>query len=220
MLGASIAVEARVLIADDQALFRSGLARLLAEDPLVEVVGEAVDGRDAVDQAARLEPDVVLMDLKMPKLDGVQAMEEILATNPHVKVLMLTTFEASSDIVRALRAGASGYVLKDARPEAIVSSILAVKAGTRVLAGPVTQRVLEMIGADPATHGSLGGLTTREVEILKLMSAGLANTQIAVNLKISGKTVRNHVSNMYAKLQVFDRSQAILYALRKGLVEL
>jgi DNA-binding NarL/FixJ family response regulator len=220
VLDASVAVEARVLIADDQALFRSGLASLLAEDPLVEVVGEAVDGQDAVDQAARSKPDVVLMDLKMPKLDGIQAMEEILAANPQIKVLMLTTFDASSDIVRALRAGASGYVLKDARPEAIVSSILAVMAGTRVLAGSVTQRVLEMIGADPATHGSLGGLTTREVEILKLMSAGLANTQIAVNLKISGKTVRNHVSNMYAKLQVYDRPQAILYALRKGLVEL
>jgi DNA-binding NarL/FixJ family response regulator len=212
--------EARVLIADDQALFRSGLARLLAEDPLVEVVGEAADGQEAVDLAARTNPDVVLMDLKMPKLDGVQATEEILAANSQVKVLILTTFEASSDVVRALRAGASGYLLKDTRPDAIVSSILAVKAGTRVLAGPVTQRVLELIGGDAASRGSVSGLTAREVEILKLMSAGLANTQIAVNLNISGKTVRNHVSNMYAKLQVYDRSQAILYALRKGIVEL
>jgi DNA-binding NarL/FixJ family response regulator len=216
----AVAVEARVLIVDDQALFRSGLARLLAEDPLVEVVGEAVDGVEAVEQAARTNPDVVLMDLKMPRLDGVQATQEILAANPQVKVLILTTFEATSDVLRALRAGASGYVLKDARPDAIVSSILAVKAGTRVLAGPVTERVLEMIGGDSASRGSLNGLTTREVEILKLMSAGLANSQIAVNLKISGKTVRNHVSNMYAKLQVYDRSQAILYALRKGIVEL
>jgi DNA-binding NarL/FixJ family response regulator len=213
-------VQARVLIADDQALFRSGLARLLAEESVVLVVGEAEDGLDAVDQAARTSPDVVLMDLKMPNLDGVQATQRIVAANPTVKVLILTTFESGGDLVRALRAGASGYVLKDARPDAIVSSILAVKAGAFVLASSVTQRVLDMIGADSNVRRSLDGLTTREMEILKLMSAGLPNSQIATSLKISGKTVRNHVSNMYAKLQVYDRSQAILYALRKGLVEL
>jgi len=209
---------ARLLIADDHALFRSGLARLLAQDLLVEVVGEAVDGVDAVEKAALVRPDVVLMDLKMPRLDGVEATRRITDENPDIKVLMLTTFEAGSDVLRALRAGASGYILKDARPDLIVLSIVAVRSGARVLASTATRHVLDMI--DVESCGSAGNLTPRESEVLKLMSAGFANSRIASELNISGKTVRNHVSHLYAKLQVYDRSQAILYALRKGLAEL
>ncbi len=211
---------ARVLIADDQTLFRSGLARLLDEDDRVTVVGEAVDGLDAVKLALALKPDVVLMDIKMPNLDGIEATRRIVSGNPKIKVLMLTTFEADNHVIQALKAGASGYVLKDSQPRAIVSSIVAVVAGERVMASAVANRVLEMLTGASTPKEFYDGLTAREVEILKMLATGMANKQIAFKLKISDKTVRNHVSNMYEKLNIFDRSQAVLYAVRKGLVEI
>lgn len=210
----------RVLIADDQTLFRSGLARLLEEDPRVEVIGQAVDGADALKRAATLKPDVVLMDIKMPNLDGVEATRKIVAEHPEIKILVLTTFDADSYVLQALRAGASGYVLKNSQPEAIVSSILAVMSGERVMASAVANRVLDMLTGTTTTKEFYDGLTPREVEILKLLATGQANKQIAYRLRISEKTVRNHVSNMYMKLQIYDRSQAVLYAVRKGLIEL
>ena len=211
---------ARVLIADDQTLFRSGLARLLEVDDRVSVVGEAVDGLDAVKLAATLKPDVVLMDIKMPNLDGIEAARRIIADNPKVKVLMLTTFEADNHVIQALKAGASGYVLKDSQASAIVSSIIAVVAGERVMASAVANRVLEMLTGATTPKEFYDGLTAREVEILKMLATGMANKQIAYKLKISEKTVRNHVSNMYEKLDIYDRAQAVLYAVRKGLVEI
>jgi DNA-binding NarL/FixJ family response regulator len=211
---------ARVLIADDQTLFRSGLARLLEEDPRVQIVGQAVDGLDAVKQAGTLKPDVVLMDLKMPNLDGVEATRKIVSEHPEIRVLVLTTFDADSYVLHALRAGASGYVLKDSQAPAIVSSILAVAAGERVMASAVANRVVDMLTGTTTPKEFYDGLTAREVEILKLLATGQANKQIAYHLRISEKTVRNHVSNMYAKLQIYDRSQAVLYAVRKGLIEL
>ncbi len=211
---------ARVLIADDQTLFRSGLARLLDEDPRVEVVGQAVDGADAVKAAATAKPDVILMDLKMPNLDGAEATRRIVAEHPEIKVLILSTFDAESYVLQALRAGASGYVLKDSQPDAIVSSILAVIHGERVMANAVANRVLDMLTGTTTPKDFYDGLTAREVEILKLLATGQANKQIARRLTISEKTVRNHVSHMYEKLQIYDRSQAVLYAVRKGLVEL
>jgi DNA-binding NarL/FixJ family response regulator len=210
----------RVLIADDQTLFRSGLARLLETDPRVDVVGEAVDGADAVQRAATLKPDVILMDLKMPNLDGIEATRRIVSEHPEIKILVLTTFDADSYIMQALRAGASGYVLKDAQPAAIVSSILAVQSGERVMASGVANRVLDMLTGTTTPKEFYDGLTAREIEILKLLATGQANKQIAYKLHISEKTVRNHVSHMYEKLQIYDRSQAVLYAVRKGLVEL
>jgi DNA-binding NarL/FixJ family response regulator len=210
----------KVLIADDQTLFRSGLARLLEEDPRVQVVGQAVDGADVVKRAAALKPDVVLMDLKMPGVDGVEATRRIASELPEIKVLVLTTFDADSYVLQALRAGASGYVLKDSQPAAIVSSILAVTAGERVMATAVANRVLDMLTGTTTTKEFYDGLTAREIEILKLLATGQPNKQIARRLGISEKTVRNHVSHMYEKLQIYDRSQAVLYAVRKGLVEL
>jgi DNA-binding NarL/FixJ family response regulator len=210
----------RVLITDDQTLFRSGLARLLEEDPRVQVVGQAVDGADAVKKALALKPDVVLMDIKMPNMDGVEATRKIVAELPETKILVLTTFDADSYVLQALRAGASGYVLKNSQPAAIVSSILAVMAGERVMASAVANRVLDMLTGTTTPKEFYDGLTAREVEILKLLAAGLANKQIAYRLRISEKTVRNHVSNTYMKLQIYDRSQAVLYAVRKGLIEL
>lgn len=211
---------ARVLIADDQTLFRSGLARLLDGDDRVSVVGEAVDGLDAVKLAATLKPDVVLMDIKMPNLDGIEATRRIISDNPKVKVLMLTTFEADNHVIQSLKAGASGYVLKDSQVGAIVSSILAVVAGERVMASAVANRVLEMLTGATTPKEFYDGLTAREVEILKMLATGMANKQIAYKLGISEKTVRNHVSNMYEKLDIYDRAQAVLYAVRKGLVEI
>ena len=210
----------RVLIADDQTLFRVGLARLLEEDERVKIVGQAGDGVEAVKQAGSLKPDVVLMDLKMPNLDGIEATRQIVAAHPGVKVLLLTTFEADNHVIQALKAGASGYILKDSKPDSIVSSLLAVMAGERVMASAVANRVLEMLTGTTTPKEFYDGLTGREIEILKLLAGGMANKQIAYKLKISEKTVRNHVSNMYEKLNIYDRSQAVLYAVRKGLVEI
>ncbi len=218
-----MAVEAqtiRVLIADDQTLFRSGLARLLAEDPRITICGQAVDGDDAVAKSAALKPDVILMDLKMPGVDGVEATAKIVAAQPAVKVLILTTFDTDSFVLQALRAGASGYVLKDAEPAAIASSIMAVVAGERVMASAVANRVLDMLTGASTPKEFYDGLTGREIEILKLIATGKPNKQIAFSLKISEKTVRNHISHIYEKLEIYDRAQAVLYAVRKALVEL
>ena len=210
----------RVLIADDQTLFRVGLARLLEEDERVKIVGQAGDGVEAVKLAGSLKPDVVLMDLKMPNLDGIEATRQIVTAYPGVKVLLLTTFEADNHVIQALKAGASGYILKDSKPDSIVSSLLAVMAGERVMASAVANRVLEMLTGTTTPKEFYDGLTGREIEILKLLAGGMANKQIAYKLKISEKTVRNHVSNMYEKLNIYYRSQAVLYAVRKGLVEI
>ncbi len=216
----SVATRAvRVFIADDQTLFRAGLARLLNEDPRVEVVGQAADGAEAAKLVAKQKPDVVLMDLKMPKTDGIEATRQIIEADPGVKVLILTTFETDSQVIQALKAGASGYVLKDSSADAIVSSIVAVMSGEKVMASAVANRVLEMLSGTTTPKEFYDGLTNREIEILKLLANGMANKQIAYRLKISEKTVRNHVSNTYEKLGIYDRSQAVLYAVRKGLVE-
>jgi DNA-binding NarL/FixJ family response regulator len=209
----------RVLVVDDQTLFRTGLANLLAGDERVEVVGQAADGAEAVDQARKLRPDVVLMDVKMPNVDGIEATRRIIQAMPTIRVLILTTLETDSQVIQALKAGASGYVLKDSSVAAIISSIIAVMSGERVMASAVANRVLEMLTGAATPKEFYDGMTNREIEILKLLATGVPNKQIAYRLKISEKTVRNHVSNMYEKLGIYDRSQAVLYAVRKGLVE-
>jgi len=210
---------ASVLVVDDQVLFRSGLARLLNEDRQIKVVGEAGDGAEAIKMVQELEPDVVLMDLKMPGLSGIEATAEIVKRYPNTKVLILTTFEVEPYLVDALNAGARGYVLKHSSSEAIASSIITVLDGERVLSDTVANRLLQMAADSGKRQGVYDGLTDREVEILKLVAIGLANKQIAKRLGISEKTVRNHVSNVYEKLRIYDRSQAVMYALKKGLIE-
>ncbi len=210
----------RVLIADDQTLFRTGLAKLLGEDPRISICGQAADGGEAVAKSAALKPDVVLMDLKMPHMDGVEATATIMAAQPSTRVLILTTFDTDSFVLQSLKAGASGYVLKDAEPAAIASSIMAVMSGERVMAGPVANRVLDLLTGASTPKEFYDGLTGREIEILKLIATGKPNKQIAYTLKISEKTVRNHISHIYEKLEIYDRAQAVLYAVRKALVEL
>ena len=209
----------RVLLVDDQTLFRTGLCRLLDLDGRVEVIAQAVDGNDAVEQAEMLKPDVVLMDIKMPNLDGIEATRQIVAANPAARVLILTTFDTDNQVIQALKAGASGYVLKDSKVDALVSSILAVATGGRVMASSVANRVLELVAGTSPSKEFYGGLTAREVEILRLLATGTANKQIAHRLTISERTVSNHVGKIYEKLGINGRSQAVLYAVRKGLVE-
>ena len=209
----------RVLVVDDQTLFRTGLTSLLSEDERVQVVGQAVDGADAIAQVGKLKPDVVLMDIKMPSIDGIEATRQIVERFPASRVLILTAFEADGQVIQALKAGARGYVLKDSSAAAIVNSIVAVMSGERVIASTVANRVLEMLTGATSPKEFYDGLTNREIEILKLLANGMANKQIAFRLQISEKTVRNHVSNAYEKLGIYDRSQAVLYAVKKGLVE-
>lgn len=209
-----------VLVVDDQPLFRSGLVQLLTGDPRVEVAGAAADGLDAIALCEQLAPDVVLMDLKMPRMDGLEATRRILAASPCTRVLILTAFESDADLLSALSAGASGYVLKDAEPEAVVSSILAVRQGEKVMSASVVQRVLELARPIEPAQARDDGLSVRELEILRLIAGGSRNAQIASRLQISDKTVRNHVSRLYGKLAISDRTQAVLYAARNGLVQL
>jgi DNA-binding NarL/FixJ family response regulator len=210
----------RVLVADDQTLFRVGLAGLLSKDDRVEVVGQAGDGMEALHLCEELEPDVVLMDIRMPNLDGIKATELIHAARPATRVLILTSLDADSHVMAALKVGASGYVLKDSSPDALVASILTVMSGERVMGGVVAERVLAMLTGETTTQEFYDGLTRREVEILKLIAAGAGNKQITQKLSISEKTVRNHISNMYEKLGLSDRTQMVLYAARKGLIQL
>lgn len=210
---------ARILIVDDQSLFRSGLAHLLSADPRVTILGEAADGEEAIAKAAKLKPDVILMDLKMPNVDGIEATRRILKEQPETHVLILTTFDADVHVLEALRVGASGYVLKDSNAESIVASILAVLSGERVMASAVANRVVDMLTGASTPKEFYDGLTPREIEILRLLAGGAANKEIAFKLKISEKTVRNHISKMYEKLQIYDRAHAVLYAVRKGLIE-
>jgi DNA-binding NarL/FixJ family response regulator len=207
-----------VMIVDDQTLFRRGLVKLLESDPRIKIIDDVANGAEALERIAKNPPDVVLLDIKMPVMDGIEATRRIVNAYPRIKVLILTTFENDGYVVQALKAGASGYLLKDSQPEAIVSAMLSILSGERVMTQSVADQFLNLMsgGSQKARYD---GMTRREVEILRLLGQGLTNKLIAYRLKISEKTVRNHISNFYAKLGVGDRSQALLYAVRKGLVD-
>jgi DNA-binding NarL/FixJ family response regulator len=211
----------RVLIVDDDELMRAGLRGVLSNDAAIEVVGEAGDGRDAVYRARLLEPDVVLMDVRMPNLDGISATREVLAAFPDVKVVIVTTFEEDDYIFGALSAGASGFLLKRTRPEELVAAIHTIAAGDSLLSPSVTSRVIGRMAHRPAPDASrdarLDELTPREREVLALMARGLSNGEIAATLVIEESTIKTHVKRILAKLAVRDRVQAVIFAYETGL---
>jgi DNA-binding NarL/FixJ family response regulator len=210
----------RVLLADDQALVRSGFRMILDSRDDVEVVGEAQDGLEAVALAAERAPDVILMDVRMPKLDGVEATRRIVALGSEARILILTTFDLDEYVYEAIRAGASGFLLKDVQPLELVDAIRVVAAGNALLGTTVTKRLLERVtdGAPQATPPALDGLTDRELEILALMASGLSNSEIADRLVVGETTVKSHVSSILRKLGVRDRVQAVIVACDAGLV--
>jgi DNA-binding NarL/FixJ family response regulator len=213
-----------ILIADDQALVRAGFRMILEAEEDMEVVGEAADGREAVAEAQRLRPDVVLMDVRMPEVDGLDATRRLLGDDgSDAKVVMLTTFDMDEYVYDALRAGASGFLLKDVPPEQLVAGIRAVASGDALLAPSVTRRVIEEFVRRPpesvrTAPPELAELTERELEVLKLMARGLANAEIARELFISETTVKTHVAHVLMKLKLRDRVQAVVFAYESGLV--
>ncbi len=212
----------RVLVVDDQALVRAGFRMILEAEPDVEVVGEAADGIEAVAAAQHHRPDVVLMDVRMPNLDGISAARQILEGDNSAKVLMLTTFDMDEYVYEALRAGASGFLLKDVPPERLVAGIRAVASGEALLAPSVTRRLIEaFVQRQPARAlpRSIEELTAREREVLELMARGLSNAEIAETFVVSETTVKTHVSRVLDKLELRDRVQAVVFAYECGLLK-
>jgi DNA-binding NarL/FixJ family response regulator len=212
----------RVLIADDQALVRAGFRKLLESAPDVEVVGEAADGREAVDQARRLRPSLVLMDIRMPRLDGIEATRRLTGDGEGVRVLILTTFGLDDYVYEALRAGASGFMLKDAPPEELLAAVEVVARGDALIAPAVTRSVIEeFVRRSPAPGPPppvLDGLTEREREVLELLARGLSNAEIADRLVVSSGTVKTHVAHVLSKLDLRDRVQAVILAYEAGVI--
>lgn len=216
----------RVLLVDDQALIRMGFALVLAQEDDLDVVGEAADGATALRQVEALRPDVVLMDVRMPGMDGIHATERIVAAHPQVRVLILTTFDLDEYAFAGLRAGASGFLVKDARPSELTEAIRTVARGDAVVSPRITRRLLELFGPrlprpeEPASapHPRVESLTPRELEVLRLLARGLSNAEIAEELVVSEATVKTHVGNLLVKLGVRDRVQAVVFAYEAGIV--
>ncbi len=215
----------RVLLVDDQPLLRTGFRMILSAEPELAIVGEAGDGASGVEAARKLKPDVVLMDIRMPGMDGIQATRALAGPGVEdpIKVLILTTFGLDEYVVEALRAGASGFLLKDSPPEDLVEAIKIVAAGDALLAPSITRRLLDRVATrlPPATDAAipaLSELTERELEVLKLVARGLSNAEIAEKLVVSETTIKTHVSRVLAKLDLRDRVQAVILAYESGLV--
>ncbi|MFV5992446.1 response regulator [Streptomyces sp. NPDC056231] len=213
----------RVLIVDDQMMVREGFSVLLGAMPGIEVVGEAVDGRQAIAQAAALRPDVVLMDIRMPELNGIEATREIVANDAAAKVLVLTTFDLDEYVYQALRAGASGFLLKDASARQLADGVRVVAAGEALLAPTVTKRLItefsRLAGAQRSPAAAqIGDLTERETEVLVLIAQGLSNAEIASHLVVAESTIKTHVSRILVKLGLRDRTQAAVFAYEARLV--
>ena len=215
------AAPVRVLLVDDDDLMRAGLRAVLSSDDTLTVVGEGADGRGSVDLVRASEPDVVLMDVRMPDLDGISATREILAVSPEVKVVILTTFEEDDYIFGALRAGASGFLLKRTKPEELIAAIHTIADGDSLLSPSVTRRVIEQMAEQPvperAADQRLDELTPREREVLELIARGLSNSEIASALVVEQSTVKTHVKRILMKLRLRDRVQAVIFAYEHGL---
>jgi DNA-binding NarL/FixJ family response regulator len=211
----------RVLIADDDHLVRAGLAELLSEEPEIEVIGQAASGREAVERARRLDPDVVLMDVRMPDLDGIEATRELTRVAPRARVLILTTFEQDDYVFGALRAGAAGFLLKRTRPEELIAAVHTVAAGDSLLSPSITRRVIDRMAQQPApelaNQNKLDELTPREREVLELVARGLANREIAAQLVVEESTIRSHIRRILMKLHLRDRVQIVIFAYENGL---
>jgi DNA-binding NarL/FixJ family response regulator len=214
-------LKVRVLLVDDDDLMRAGLKAVLSTDAGIEVVAEAGDGRSAVVAARRHGPDVVLMDVRMPDLDGIAATREVVAVSPEIKVAILTTFEQDDYIFGALNAGASGFLLKRTKPEELIAAIHTLAAGDSLLSPSVTRRVIERMTEQPVPDSSakelLERLTPREREVLELISGGLSNAEIAATFVIEESTVKTHVKRILMKLRLRDRVQAVIFAYESGL---
>lgn len=212
----------RVLIADDQALIRGGFRMILDAQDDIEVVGEAIDGRDAVELFRRLGPEVVVMDVRMPSMDGIEATRRLTAADPPAHVLILTMFDLDEYVFEALRAGASGFLLKDRPPEELVDAVRVVASGDALLSPSVTRRLIEEFakrGDVPRPPRELDDLTDREREVLVLMGQGLSNTEITERLFVAETTVKTHVGHVLQKLRLRDRVQAVVLAYESGLVQ-
>jgi NarL family two-component system response regulator LiaR len=210
----------RILVTDDHVVVRQGIRALLATEPDIEVVGEAENGMEAVAETERLQPDVILMDLVMPEMDGIEAIRHITARQPEARILVLTSFAADDKVFPAIKAGALGYLLKDSGPEELVSAIHQVYRGESSLHPAVARKLLQELSHPPKQPPTPEPLTEREVEVLKLVAQGQSNQEIAEELVISEATARTHVSNILRKLHLASRTQAALYALREGLASL
>jgi DNA-binding NarL/FixJ family response regulator len=215
-------VSLRVVVADDQAMVRAGFRSLLNEEPDIEVVGEAADGEQAIAAVRRFRPDVALMDIRMPNVDGLEATRRIVADGLAARILILTTFDLDEYVYEGLRAGASGFLLKDASPEQLIAAIHVVAEGEAVLAPTVTRRVVEAFASipapDDALRGALETLTAREREVLRLLAGGRSNAEIARELVVSEATAKTHVRHVLSKLDLRDRVQAVVFAYESGLV--
>jgi len=210
----------RLLVADDQTIVRKGICALLATEPAIEVVGEAQDGQEAVEQAETLRPDVILMDLVMPHVDGLEATRRILALQPEARILVLTSFAGDDQVLPAVKAGALGYLLKDAGLAALVQAIRQVHRGESSLHPSVARKLLLELSEPAERELTRDLLTGRETEVLRLVAQGCSNRQVSERLGISEATVRTHVSSILSKLKLSSRTQAALYALREGLASL
>jgi NarL family two-component system response regulator LiaR len=218
--GGSVESKIRVLVVDDHAIVRKGICALLATEQGIEVMGEAKEGEEAVCKTARLRPEVVLMDLVMPGMDGLEAIRRILADRPEVRILVLTSFAGDDKVFAAIRAGALGYLLKDSGPEELVQAIRQVHCGQSWLHPAIARRLLQELSHTSKRASRAEALTEREVEVLRLVAKGQSNGDISRELAISEATVRTHVSNILAKLSLDSRTQAALYALREGIASL
>ena len=207
----------RVLIADDHQIVRKGIRALLATKHDIQVVGEASDGLEAVAQTLNLHPDVVLMDLMMPKMDGIQATKEITARQPETRILVLTSFAADDQVFPAIQAGAQGYLLKDSGPQELVQAIHQVQRGETSLQPAIARKVLSLLASPSPKTPAADALTVRELDILRLIAQGQSNKEIAKQLTIAEETVHAHVSNILRKLHLASRTQAALYALKEGI---